>query len=117
MIIDDVRAGFRLHLNGSGTYFGVEPDVNCYCKAIGNGYPIAAGLGREALREAAQSVFFTGSFWTAAVAMAASKATIETLRDERGIEHMDAMGTPTRGLDQRARWTRITSQGCLQCRS
>jgi glutamate-1-semialdehyde 2,1-aminomutase len=99
-----VRAGFRHPLEGSGDYFGVQPDITCYCKALGNGYPIAAGLGRDELRPAAESVFFTGSFWTAAVPMAAAKATIETLRDEGGIQRMDAMGTRLRnGLDQQAR--------------
>ena len=44
MIYDDVRAGFRLHLGGSGEHFGVRPDITCYCKAIANGYPLAAGL-------------------------------------------------------------------------
>ncbi len=104
MIFDDVRAGFRLHLGGSGEYFGVRPDITCYCKAIGNGYPLAAGLGREYLRGAAEQVFFTGSYWTAYVAMAAGIATIETLRDEGGIERMGAMGKRLReGLDQQAR--------------
>ena len=104
LIFDDVRAGFRLHLGGSGEYFGVRPDITCYCKAIGNGYPLAAGLGRDYLRGAAEQVFFTGSYWTAYVAMAAGIATIETLRDEGGIERMDAMGKRLReGLDQQAR--------------
>jgi glutamate-1-semialdehyde 2,1-aminomutase len=104
LILDDVRAGFRLHLGGSGEYFGVQPDITCYCKAIANGYALSAGLGREFLRSAAEQVFFTGSFWTAYVPMAAAVATIETLRDEGGIEQMDAMGTRLReGLDQQAR--------------
>ena len=36
-ILDDVRAGFRLHVGGSGEVFGVRPDLSCYCKAIANG--------------------------------------------------------------------------------
>jgi glutamate-1-semialdehyde 2,1-aminomutase len=104
MIYDDVRAGFRLHLGGSGEHFGVRPDLTCYCKAIANGYPLAAGLGRDFLRAAAERVFFTGSYWTAYVPMAAAIGTIETLRDEGGIERIDAMGKRLRqGLDEQAR--------------
>ncbi|MGQ9572481.1 MAG: aspartate aminotransferase family protein [Dehalococcoidia bacterium] len=104
LILDDIRAGFRLHLGGSGEVLGLRPDLICYCKAIANGYPLAAGLGREELRQAAQSVFFTGSYWTAAVPMAAAIATINTLREEGGIERMEAMGARFRqGLDQQAR--------------
>ncbi|MGH7860143.1 MAG: aminotransferase class III-fold pyridoxal phosphate-dependent enzyme, partial [Candidatus Binatia bacterium] len=69
-ILDDVRAGFRLHLGGSGERFGVRPDVACYCKAIANGYPLSAALGREFLREAAKKIFFTGSYFTSGVPMA-----------------------------------------------
>jgi glutamate-1-semialdehyde 2,1-aminomutase len=104
LILDDIRAGFRLHLGGSGELLGLRPDLICYCKAIANGYPLSAGLGREELRQAAASVFFTGSYWTATVAMAAAMATIDALREEGGIAQMDAMGTRLReGLDQQAR--------------
>ena len=104
LIFDDVRAGFRLHLGGSGEHFGVRPDLTCYCKAIANGYALAAGLGREELREAAKQVFFTGSYWTAGAPLAAGLATIQALRDEGGIEKMKAAGTRfCQGLDQQAR--------------
>jgi glutamate-1-semialdehyde 2,1-aminomutase len=104
LVLDDIRGGFRLHLGGSGELLGLRPDLICYCKAIANGYPLAAGLGREELRLAALGVFFTGTFWTATVPMAAAIATINTLREEGGIEQMEAMGTRFReGLDQQAR--------------
>lgn len=80
LIVDDVRAGFRLHLAGSWEPLGVRPDLSAWSKAIANGWPLAAVTGGEAWREAAHSVFVTGSFWTAGAPMAAACATIETLR-------------------------------------
>jgi glutamate-1-semialdehyde 2,1-aminomutase len=104
LVLDDVRAGFRLNLGGSWEPYGVRADLMCYCKAVANGYPLAVGLGREELRQAAQNVFFTGTYWGAAVPMAASMATINTLREEDGIEHMRRMGQRFRdGMDQQAR--------------
>jgi len=104
LVLDDIRGGFRLHLGGSGELLGLRPDLICYCKAIANGYALAVGLGREELRQAALGVFFTGTYWTASVPMAAAIATINTLREEGGIEHMKAMGMRLRqGLDQQAR--------------
>ncbi len=91
-ILDDVRAGFRLHLGGSGELFGVRPDLATYCKAIGNGYPISACLGRDSLKQAAGEVFFTGSYFTSAVPMAASLATLDELERTGGIDRMRAMG-------------------------
>jgi glutamate-1-semialdehyde 2,1-aminomutase len=103
LVLDDVRAGFGLNLGGSWEPYGVRPDLICYSKAIANGYPLAAGLGREELRSAAESIFFTGTYWAGAVAMAAAMATINTLREEGGIEQMRAMGQRLRdGLEQQA---------------
>jgi glutamate-1-semialdehyde 2,1-aminomutase len=104
LALDDIRGGFRLNLGCSWEPYGVRPDLICYSKAIANGHPLAVGLGREELRRAAESVFFTGTFWTAAAPMAAAIATINTLREEGGIEQMRAMGQRFRdGLEQQAR--------------
>jgi glutamate-1-semialdehyde 2,1-aminomutase len=91
-VLDDVRAGFRLHMGGSGELFGVRPDLACYCKAIANGYPLAACVGRDALRDAARAVFFTGSYFTSGVPMAAALACLRTLDASDGITRMEALG-------------------------
>jgi glutamate-1-semialdehyde 2,1-aminomutase len=103
-ILDDVRAGFRLHLGGSGEHFGVRPDLSCYCKAIANGYPLSACVGREALRQAAREVFFTGSYFTSAVPIAAALACLRELDRSDAIARMAALGTRLcRGLESGAR--------------
>ena len=103
-ILDDVRAGFRLDLAGSGAYFGVEPDLSCYCKAIANGYALAACVGREPLRGAAERVFFTGSYFTSGVAMAAALACLKELAARDAIARMNEVGTALRnGLDELAK--------------
>jgi glutamate-1-semialdehyde 2,1-aminomutase len=79
-IIDDVRAGFRLHLGGSNELFGFKPDLICFCKAIGNGYPISALVGTDALRNAVAKVFHTGSYWFSAGPMAAALANLQELK-------------------------------------
>ena len=71
LIIDDVRAGFRISLAGSWEPLGVRPDLSAFSKAIANGYPLAAVTGVDRFREAATKVYVTGSFWYGAVAMAA----------------------------------------------
>jgi glutamate-1-semialdehyde 2,1-aminomutase len=117
LALDDVRAGFRLHLGGSWEPLGVRPDVSAYSKAIANGYPLAAVLGRDSLREAAQQVFATGSFWFAAVPMAAALASLEALEAEGGIERMRRAGTRLRdglGRQARAHGLRIVQSGPVQ---
>ena len=100
LILDDVRAGFRLHPAGSWEPYGVQPDLASWSKAISNGYALAALTGRDRFRTAASDVFSTGSFWTTSVAMAASLATVRTLLRDDGVGHMTRMGARLReGLD------------------
>lgn len=104
LIVDDVRAGFRLDLGGSWELVGVRPDLAAWSKAIANGHALAAVTGNDRFRDGATRIFTTGSFWTAAVSMAAAIATIEKLRAVDAVAHMRAMGQRLRdGLDAQAR--------------
>lgn len=80
LIVDDVRAGFRLNLGGSWEEVGVRADLSAWSKAIANGYPLSAVTGGERLREAASKIYVTGSFWCGGAPMAAAVATIRELR-------------------------------------
>ncbi len=103
LVVDDVRAGFRLHLGGSWELVGVRPDLAAWSKAIANGRALAAVTGNDRFREGATKIFTTGSFWTAGVSMAAAIATIGKLRDTDAVSHMQAMGQRLRdGLDAQA---------------
>jgi len=80
LIVDDIRAGFRLDLAGSDHYFGFEADLICFCKALANGYNISALCGKEFLKGTVSGVNFTGSYWMSAVPMAAGIACIEKMK-------------------------------------
>ncbi|MBQ2738306.1 MAG: aminotransferase class III-fold pyridoxal phosphate-dependent enzyme [Clostridia bacterium] len=80
LIIDDVRAGFRLDLAGSDHYFGFEADLICFCKALANGYNVSALCGKEFLKNTVSGISFTGSYWLSAVPFAAGIACIEKMR-------------------------------------
>ncbi len=77
LVLDDVRAGFRMHARGSHVALGLQPDLICLGKALGNGYAVSALLGTEELRAAARSIMFTASFAFDAVALRAAIATLE----------------------------------------
>lgn len=80
LIIDDVRAGFRLDLAGSDHYYGFKADIICFCKALANGYNMSAACGREHLKATASSLSFTGSYWMSAVPFAACIATLNKMK-------------------------------------
>jgi glutamate-1-semialdehyde 2,1-aminomutase len=92
LILDDIRAGFRLHPNGNHVLFGIEPDLICFGKSLANGHPISVAMGREALRAAAEQVFISGTFWFAPAPMVAAQATLKILDETAAIDHMAHLG-------------------------
>ncbi|MGE5396319.1 MAG: aminotransferase class III-fold pyridoxal phosphate-dependent enzyme [Chitinophagales bacterium] len=93
LILDDVRCGFRLNIGGSNEYFGFKPDLICFSKALGNCYPISACVGTKEMMNAASKVFFTGSFWFAAVPMAAAVACLKEMKRINSVAKIDKAGT------------------------
>lgn len=93
LIVDDVRAGFRLDLAGSDHYFGFEADIICFCKALANGYNMSAFCGKEFLKSAASSLSYTGSYWMSAVPFAACIACINKMKKLDTPKLFREMGT------------------------
>ena len=101
LILDDVRAGFRINRRGSWVDYGVKPDLTAFSKAIGNGYPLSAVVGVEKLRQAASEIYVTGSFWCNATSMAASLKTLSIIEERDVVEHISSLGEKLRsGVDQ-----------------
>jgi glutamate-1-semialdehyde 2,1-aminomutase len=50
-ILDEMITGFRWHLQGAQTYFGVTPDLTTFGKAMANGFSVAAVGGRRDVME------------------------------------------------------------------
>ena len=80
LIIDDVRAGFRLDLAGSDHYFGFEADLICFCKALANGYNMSCVCGKEFLKSSMSGLSYTGSYWLSAVPFAACIACVNKMK-------------------------------------
>jgi glutamate-1-semialdehyde 2,1-aminomutase len=103
LVVDEVRAGFRLAREGSWSLVGVTPDLSAWGKAIANGHPISALLGSDKARKAAASIYVTGSFWYQAAPMAAGLETLRLVRDTDYLERITALGQRLRdGLAERA---------------
>lgn len=50
-ILDEMITGFRWHLQGAQTYFGVTPDLTTFGKGMANGFSVAAVTGRREVME------------------------------------------------------------------
>lgn len=92
MLFDDVRCGFRFDVRGTHEYFGADPDIVCFGKAISNGYPISAAVAKKEYMESARFVFFTGTHFHGAVEMAASMACLDEIQRSGAIDIINEMG-------------------------
>jgi glutamate-1-semialdehyde 2,1-aminomutase len=76
LIFDEVITGFRLGRSGAQARFGVTPDLSIFAKAIANGFPVAAIVGRADLLDMfTGGVLHGGTFNAQPVTMAAMVAT------------------------------------------
>jgi glutamate-1-semialdehyde 2,1-aminomutase len=92
LIFDDVRAGFRMDFYGSDHYFGIKADLITLGKAVANGHNISVLCGSNSLRDAVESVTYTGSYWMSAVPLAALVATVKKMKSINAVTYMQNIG-------------------------
>lgn len=96
LIFDEVVTGFRFSLGGAQEYFKVTPDLACVGKAMGNGFPISAVVGRRDVMELFQQVFYSFTFGGEIISIAASLATIKEMQRKNAIKHIWKLGRKLR---------------------
>ena len=93
LIFDEVTSGFRMNCGGIHLTLGVDPDIAVFAKALGNGYPSAAIIGRKTVMESAQQTFISSTNWTERIGPVAALATIKKFRSHHVHEHLIRIGT------------------------
>jgi glutamate-1-semialdehyde 2,1-aminomutase/spore coat polysaccharide biosynthesis protein SpsF len=86
LVFDEVITGFRYALGGAQELFGVTPDLAAFGKALGNGYPISAVVGRSDLMSELERAFISSTFGGETVSIAAAIAVVDKMRREPVIE-------------------------------
>jgi len=92
LVVDEISAGFRMGASGAHMMLGLEPDIAVFSKALGNGYSIAAVIGRQSVMEAAQRSFISSTYWTERLGPAAALATVRKHRACNVGAHVCDMG-------------------------
>lgn len=77
LVIDEVSAGFRLNTGGAHKLYRIKPDIAVFAKAISNGYPMGAIIGKSEIMESAQETFISSTYWTERLGPVAASTTIE----------------------------------------
>lgn len=92
LVFDEITIGWRLVLGGAHLRLGATPDVAVFAKALGNGHPMAAVIGRADVMQAAQESFISSTYWTEGVGPAAALATVRKMRGRDLPGHIAAVG-------------------------
>jgi len=100
LIFDEVITGFRMHPGGAQALFGIKADIGTYGKVIGGGMPIGAMIGKSEWMDAldgghwqygdesvppAGVTYFAGTFVRQPLVMAAAKASLLEMKNNRGL--------------------------------
>jgi glutamate-1-semialdehyde 2,1-aminomutase len=92
LIFDEVTSGLRINSGGAHLEYGVDPDIAVFAKALANGYPMAAIIGRRSVMDAAQDTFVSSTMWTERIGPAAALATLRKHRKESAADHLIRIG-------------------------
>jgi glutamate-1-semialdehyde aminotransferase len=77
LIFDEVKTGFRVAPGGYQEVCGVTPDLASFGKAMANGYPIAAVVGKAPLMDAARRTWISSTLASESTALAAALAVLD----------------------------------------
>ena len=93
LIFDELRSGFRVNLGGAQKEFGVIPDISVIGKAMGNGYPIGAVVGKDNIMKVVENkVFISSTFFPDSLAQVAALKTIEIMERDHILEGLREKG-------------------------
>lgn len=105
LIFDEVKCGYRMPQKTAQAMYGITPDISCFAKVIGGGFPTAAFGGRREVMEVLAplgKVYQAGTLSGNPVAMAAGLAALELL-DKPGtyeelVRKVNVITEPVRAL-------------------
>jgi glutamate-1-semialdehyde aminotransferase len=92
LIFDEITSGWRMRIGGIHELYGVRPDIAVYGKAMSNGFPMAAVVGKSEVMDAAQESFISSTYWTDRIGPAASIATINKMLERDVPSHLCKIG-------------------------
>ena len=79
LVFDECTSGFRECFGGIHKKFKVTPDIVIYGKAISNGYPLTAVVGKEEIMQSANSSFISSTFWSDRIGYVAALKTLDEM--------------------------------------
>ncbi len=92
LIFDECTTGFRETYGGIYQKFNVIPDIIVFGKALGNGYPINAVVGKNEIMLSAKKSFMSSTFWSERIGYVAGLETIKEMEKKKSWIHTKKIG-------------------------
>ena len=93
LVFDEIKTAFRLARGGAAERWGVRPDLAVLGKAIGNGFPLAAVVGRADLMARLRDTWVSSTLATEFVSLAAADAVLDVWDKVDVSAHIERIGT------------------------
>jgi len=92
LVFDEITSAWRMTIGGAYPLFGVRPDIVVFGKAMSNGYPMAAVVGKAEVMDVAQQSFISSTYWSEGIGPTAALATIKKLETHNVPKHIVEIG-------------------------
>jgi glutamate-1-semialdehyde 2,1-aminomutase len=92
LVFDDMKIGFRLRTAGYQAVGDVRPDLAVFGKALANGFPLAAVVGRRDVMDAARRTWISSTLAGENAALAAAAAVLDRHEREDVCARIAAVG-------------------------
>ena len=79
LIFDEIISGFRVNIGGAQAEYDVLPDLTCLGKALANGYPLSAIVGKKEIMKYMEEIFFSSTFGGETLSLAAAISNINKI--------------------------------------
>lgn len=92
LIVDEITAGWRFNVGGAHMILGIDPDIVVFSKAMSNGYPVSAILGKNEVMTVAEGSFISSTYFTDRIGFVAAINTIKLLEKYDVPSYLENIG-------------------------
>lgn len=115
MIMDEIKTAFRVRTGGVQELTGIVPDLTTLGKAMANGFPLAAVVGRAAVMSAATATWISSTAAAESTGLAAARAVFDWHERVDVPRRLEAAGQALQDVVHsalaHAPWTGVSASG------
>ena len=98
LIFDECTSGFREEFGGLHKKYKITPDICTFGKALGNGYPITAIIGKAKILSKSKNSFISSTFWSEGLGPVAALETLKIMKKEKSWKKVSFLGKMVKNI-------------------